>query len=125
MRRFHFLLVTLFGGASLLLSCATAVVPPILLESGFLEYPVSKKRAGIEEVVVVVYDISARGTVSNVRLVDENQRSEFSDAAIRYVRTWRFQPQKREGKPEPVYGVESRISFVIDSGEPTYSDYIR
>ena len=118
--------ITLVVVACILSACASSVVPPILLNSGELVYPKSEMRAAVEGVVTISYDIDERGYVTNVQIVDSGPSREFGIAAVKFVRTWRFQPQKRSGVPEPVYGVESRISFVLDSGEaPSYLEYVK
>lgn len=112
--------------ASSLVACASAVVPPILLTSGKLVYPESQMQAAVEGEVLVTYDIDSNGVVSNVRVVESDASAGFGDAAVRFVQTWRFQPQKRSGVPEAVYGIQSRISFVLDSGEaPAYMDSLK
>ena len=104
--------------------CGTSVVPPILLESGRLAYPPNPKAARIEGSVVVVYNISVGGEVSDIRIVSAEPEGVFEDAAVAFVQTWRFQPQKRSGVAEAVTDIQSRISFTLADGEASYLEFI-
>ena len=108
----------------LLASCGTSVVPPILLESGRLVYPAESREAKVEGSVLVIYDVNEEGLVGNIRVVSSSPVGVFDQAAIEFVRTWRFQPQKRSGVAEAVENVESRISFTLEDGEASYLEFI-
>lgn len=108
----------------LMVSCGTTVVPPILLESGRLVYPPASREAKVEGSVLLSYDVSEEGKVSNIRIVSSTPRDVFDQAAIDFVSTWRFQPQKRAGVPETVEKVQSRISFTLQDGDMSYLEFI-
>ena len=108
----------------LLASCGTSVVPPILLESGRLVYPPDSRDAKVEGSVLVTYDVSEDGEVSNIRVLSSSPVGVFDQAAIDFVRTWRFQPQKRTGVPESVKSIQSRISFTLEDGDASYLEFI-
>ena len=108
----------------LLTSCGTSVVPPILLESGRLIYPSESRDENVEGSVLITYDIDEEGEVSNIRVVSSTPTGVFDDAAVNFVRTWRFQPQKRSGEPEAVENIQSRISFTLEDGEASYLEFI-
>lgn len=114
------LIVVLFS----LASCGTTVVPPILLESGRMVYPSESREAKVEGSVLVSYDVNEEGLVSDVRVLSSSPTGVFDQAAIEFVRTWRFQPQKRSGIPEAVENVQSRISFTLDDGDASYLEFI-
>lgn len=107
-----------------LASCGTSVVPPILLESGRLSYPSESKHGKVEGSVLVSYSVSEEGLVSDIRVVSSSPPGVFDKEAIKFVRTWRFQPQKRSGIPEAVENVQSRISFTLDDGSASYLEFI-
>ena len=107
-----------------LVSCAASFVKPILLESGRLTYPEEQREANVEGSVLITYDIDVDGKVRNIRVFSSNPPQVFDEAAINFVRTWRFQPQKRDGVPESVANVESRISFTLEDGSASYLDFI-
>ena len=108
----------------LLAGCGTAVVPPILLESGRMVYPSASREAKVEGSVLVSYDVSEEGEVSNIRVVSSTPNDVFDQAAIDFVSTWRFQPQKRDGVPETVENIQSRISFTLQDGDMSYLEFI-
>ncbi|MCY4095246.1 MAG: energy transducer TonB [Gammaproteobacteria bacterium] len=108
----------------LLISCGTTVVPPILLESGRMVYPPESRDANVEGSVLVAYTVNEDGEVSNVRVLSSTPEGVFDEAAIDFVRTWLFQPQKRSGVPEVVENVQSRISFTLEDGEASYLEFI-
>lgn len=108
----------------LMVSCGSAVVPPILLESGRLVYPPESREASVEGSVLVAYDVNEAGEVSNIRVLSSTPTGVFDAAAIDFVRTWRFQPQKRSGVPEAVENIESRISFTLEDGDASYLEFI-
>lgn len=105
-------------------SCGTSVVPPILLESGRMVYPPEPHDAKVEGSVLVQYDVDEEGLVSNIRVISSSPTGVFDKAAVEFVRTWRFQPQKRSGVAEAVENVQSRISFTLDDGDASYLEFI-
>lgn len=108
----------------LLVGCGTTVVPPILLESGRMDYPTELRDANVEGSVLVAYTIDEDGEVRNIRVLSSTPADVFDEAAIDFVRTWRFQPQKRSGVPEAVQNIQSRISFTLEDGEASYLEFI-
>ena len=108
----------------LLASCGTSVVPPILLESGRMVYPPESRDANVEGSVLVAYNVDEDGDVSDIRILSSTPVGVFDEAAIDFVRTWRFQPQKRSGVPEAVENIQSRISFTLEEGEASYLEFI-
>ena len=116
--------IQLIGSFLVLASCGTSVVPPILLESGRMVYPPESREAKVEGSVLVAYDVSEDGRVSNIRVLSSSPDGVFDGAAIDFVRTWRFQPQKRSGIPEAVEDLQSRISFTLEDGDASYLEFI-
>ena len=111
--------------AGVAVGCATAVVPPILLESGVLEYPPSLKEQRLEGSVLVVYDVDIDGEVMNVSVVESDPPEVFDEAALAFVRTWRFQPKQVDGLPVVASAVHSRISFATDDADATYLEFLK
>ncbi len=110
---------------ALLSGCSVGVVPPILLESGRLSYPQAQQDAKVEGSVLVTYDVSVEGKTVNIRVINSAPPNVFNAAAVAFVRTWRFQPQKRGGIPEAVKDLQSRISFTLAEGDASYLDFIK
>lgn len=108
-----------------LFGCGSATVPPILLESGELEYPAEQREAKVQGYVIVAYDVTETGTVMNVRIVEAQPSDVFDEEAVAYVKSWTFQPRKREGVPEAVQNMQSRITFVLDEGDASYKEFIK
>lgn len=106
-------------------ACGSAVVPPILLESGRLEYPAPQRDEKVSGWVLLSYNVNRDGVVSDIAVVDAQPAEVFNQAAMDFVRTWRFQPQKRQGVPEAVTNMQSRITFTLDDTATSYDTFIR
>ena len=61
-------------------------------------YPSKLMRAGIQGRVLVIFIVDEQGNIRNAR-VAESQYPEFSESALAAVRSWKFQPGKKDGKP--------------------------
>ena len=95
-------------------SCALqpALNQPLQLLSGSAPmYPAKLKSEGVEGLVLVAYDVSAEGTVGNLRIVSSEPPGQFDSAALRAVASWQFKPQIRDGLAEPVLGLTSKLEF--------------
>lgn len=51
--------------------------------------------------VTLVVTVDARGNVTDV-LVKKSLRADLDESALKTLRTWKFQPATRKGKPVPV-----------------------
>lgn len=71
--------------------------PPRALRAKSPIFPSELKMAGISGMVRVQYIVRADGTVSNIRIIKSTHKL-FSDAAIRAIRKWIFQPGEKEGR---------------------------
>jgi iron complex outermembrane receptor protein len=74
------------------------VVPPKLLQHVDAPYPASKLGEHIETNVVVFVTVDTDGSVSDAQVVESGGPA-FDEAALETVRTWRFSPATRGGKP--------------------------
>jgi protein TonB len=78
------------------------VIPPVLLPGNSQPaYSASAKRKEIEGVVVVAFDVLENGTVANVTITSGAE--ELRENVLKAVKSWRFQPAKRDGKPVRVH----------------------
>jgi len=75
------------------------------------QYSASARRKEIEGVVVVAFDVLENGTVANVTIVSGPE--ELHDNVLKTVKTWRFEPAKRGGKPIRMRQTKS-IRFRLD-----------
>jgi protein TonB len=84
-----------------------------LLESPRPPYPRASLRLGEEGTVSVRIHVDAEGRVSSVDLLQSSGFERLDEAACQGVRSWRFEPELRDGKP--VAGTfDHRIIFVIE-----------
>lgn len=72
---------------------------PIPLIKPQAPYPRKAARAGTEGYVVLKVDITAAGTVENVRLVRSKPRRLFDQSAIKTAYQYRYRPKMVDGKP--------------------------
>jgi protein TonB len=78
------------------------LIAPVLLPTNAQPaYSASAKRKEIEGVVVVAFDVLENGTTANVTITSGPE--ELRDNVLKAVKTWRFQPAKRGGKPVKVH----------------------
>ena len=99
---------------SLLGSCALqpALNQSLQLVSGSAPvYPAKLKSEGVGGLVTVASDVSADGTVGNLRIIGSEPPGLFDAAALRAVASWQFKPQIRDGAAEPVLGLTSKLEF--------------
>lgn len=69
---------------------ATVRMPPV--------YPATLKKDGIEGVVLIEFDVDAKGRVVSARVRESTNRA-FDEPTLRAVRNWRFEPGLRQGRP--------------------------
>jgi protein TonB len=83
------------------------LIQPVLLPTGNQApgYSASAKRKEIEGVVVVGFDVLENGTVANVAIV--SGPDELRENVLKTVKTWRFQPAKKAGKPVRIHLTKS------------------
>ncbi len=107
---------TLLWIAFALVGCASTSRPPELVSAGGVVYPAEAKDKKVEGYVRVAYDVSADGSVTNVRVVDSDPPGVFDEAAVAAVRGWRFHPAISDGKPV-VKELVSRVNFKLGESE--------
>ena len=98
----------------LLCSCASpgAANRPLQLVSGSTPvYTQALMSRGIGGQVTFGYDVTAQGTVVNVKVVVSEPSGLFDAAAVQAVSSWVFRPQQRDGKFRAVEGLESTLEF--------------
>lgn len=76
------------------------------------EYPFALRQRGVEGSVTVAFTVDVRGRVQDIE-VQESTHEEFERAAVAAVRTWRFEPAQRDGKPVAVR-ISQRLAFTSD-----------
>ena len=107
------LLVTLL----VLAGCASEQRPPQLVAMGSLAYPALASAEGRQGWVHVRYDIDRSGAVANAEVLAAEPAGVFEQAALDFVRSWRFRPITEGGEAIVVRGTVSRIDFRLDDGD--------
>ena len=104
-----------------LLGCSTIENKPLQLTSGSAPiYPEELKNSRIEGYVVLKYNVSTKGTVTNIRIVESEPARVFDESARRTLSTWRFSPELVDGLKKKSVDVISRISFKLSSESLDY-----
>jgi TonB family protein len=85
------------------------VTPAKLVHSELPKYPKDAKKAGISGTVVLKAMIAKDGSVNNLEYVSGPK--ELTDAAIKAVKKWKYQPMLINGKPVEV---DTHISVVFN-----------
>lgn len=78
------------------------------------EYPLAALRAGQQGRVMLAVLVSERGRAAKVRLVTSSGFQLLDDSAITAVRTWKFRPAERSGRPTACW-VKVPVNFQIDT----------
>lgn len=77
-------------------------------------YPPAAASRGIEGYVVVEYTITPAGTVENAHVV-ESSSDLFHQAALEAAHKFRYKPRIVSGRPVPVSGVRSKMTFLFEA----------
>ena len=101
----------------LLAGCAAANRPLQLLSTAELQYPEQALNEGVQGSVVVVYDVEMTGRVANLRVLESEPEGVFNQAALDYVRSWRFNPPMVDGEPVAAPGRRSTITFRLGNSD--------
>ncbi|MCY4012535.1 MAG: energy transducer TonB [Gammaproteobacteria bacterium] len=93
--------------------CAGASRPLQLLSGADLVYPDQARAAGVEGVVRVRYDVTVEGRVVNARVDAADPVGVFDEAALAFVRSWRFQPAVEDGEFVAALARVSEVRFQL------------
>lgn len=77
-------------------------------------YPIEASQNGKEGYVVVGFDITAEGTVSNVRVLEANPKRVFDKAALSAVQNWKYKPKFDAGKAVPQLNQQVQLDFKLE-----------
>lgn len=75
-------------------------------------YPPSSKRAGEEGSVVVEIFVQADGRIGEVKVSQSSGFPALDEGAVKYAKTWRLLPGKKNGVPEPMW-YRVKVTFKI------------
>jgi protein TonB len=76
-------------------------------------YPISATRLGLEGIVVVKFDVTKSGAVSNVSIVESSDRI-FDKAAKDATYRFRYKARVVDGVPVVTEGVQTQFRFKMD-----------
>ena len=106
----------------LAVGCSAQNRPLQLVSGAGPIYPSEALAAGIEGHVVVRYDVSAQGVVTNAHVHSAEPEGVFEEAALAAVRSFRYNPRMERGQPRAVENVLSTVRFRLDD-EDAYDRY--
>jgi len=89
------------------------VAPAQLTRRVAPDYPQAAVRQGIEGFAEVRFTVTAKGTVSDVSIVQSTPPEIFDRAAIDAVRRWRYEPRTVDGKPTETQ-LQVKLQFKLD-----------
>jgi TonB family protein len=87
--------------------------PAAARESIKPQYPEEARRDGIEGYVVVQFDISRTGAVSDARVIEAQPANYFETAAINAVRQYQFSPTANSVEPVAIRGAVNKFVFSL------------
>ncbi|MGB5166687.1 MAG: energy transducer TonB [Woeseiaceae bacterium] len=76
-------------------------------------YPVSMSARGVEGHVIVEFDVSAAGTVTNLRVVASSHKG-FERSALNAAERFRYKPRVIDGEAQTTYGVRAILRFEME-----------
>ena len=77
-------------------------LPLLPISQEYPIYPEDMRRKGIEDQVIVRYTIGKNGRVTDVQILDHALNPIFDKVTLDAIRTWRFRPMIKNGKPVEV-----------------------
>lgn len=89
----------------------TGVTPIVRIEP---QYPRKAAMQGITGWVQLSFDITAVGTVSNVKVIDAKPKRVFDMAAKRALLKWKYKPKMEDGKAVPQLGEKVQLDFKLE-----------
>jgi len=103
-------------------ACAAQNRPLQLISGAGPVHPPEARADGVEGVVAVRYDVDVDGTVINARVVNSEPAGVFDEAALRAVRSWRFNARIVNGEKQVARNIQSTVSFKL-AGADDYDQF--
>jgi protein TonB len=80
------------------------------------DYPISAEQREIEGWVIVEFNITRAGAVSDARVVAAKPARIFDSNTLKAVARWRYNPRVVDGEAAETVGVQSKIVFSLEDG---------
>jgi TonB family protein len=90
---------------------------PIVLQKNDPKYPEEACRAAREGTVGLSLIVSSGGRAQEVKVIHPLGLG-LDEAAVQAIRTWKFKPAVKDGKPVPVYGI-IEVYYHLPGGCPS------
>ena len=91
---------------------SSGVTPIIRIEP---QYPRRASMQGLEGWVLLSFDITELGTVTNVRVLDSKPQRVFDGAARRALLKWKYRPKLEDGQPVGQTGQKVQLDFNLEN----------
>ena len=78
------------------------------------QYPRKAAMQGIEGWVILQFNITASGTVSNIKILGAKPLRIFNKSAIQALRKWKYQPKIENGKAVEQKGLKVQLDFKLE-----------
>jgi protein TonB len=89
----------------------SGVTPIVRIEP---QYPRKAAMQGIQGWVQLSFDITAMGTVDNVKVIQAKPKRIFDMAAKRALLKWKYRPKMEDGKAVPQPGEKVQLEFKLE-----------
>lgn len=77
-------------------------------------YPISAAQSGKEGYVILGFDITEVGNVTNVKVLEANPKRVFNKSAIQAIKKWKYKPKIEEGKPVSQQNQQVQLDFTLE-----------
>lgn len=78
------------------------------------QYPIPAAQEGKEGYVLLEFDISASGSVENIKVIQAKPKRIFNQAAIDALKKWKYKPRMEEGRVMAQTRQQVRLDFKLD-----------
>ena len=78
------------------------------------DYPARALTRGIEGYVVLLFDITAAGAVTNIRVVAADPEGVFDRSAIRALAKWKYKAPTEDGVPYGQQNMMTRMTYELE-----------
>ncbi|WP_394390940.1 energy transducer TonB [Shewanella woodyi] len=77
-------------------------------------YPISAAQNGKEGYVILGFDITKMGTVTNVKVLEANPKRIFNKAAIQAIKNWKYKPKMEKGVAVIQSNQQVQLDFTLE-----------